>query len=128
MSDSTALKPKEEKAIAALLASPTHEEAAKAAGISSATLRRYLADPAFAREYRAARRWMVEVAVGRLQQAAVAAVGTLERNLTCGKAADEVRAAVAILAHAYRGVELLDLDERLEQVERNLRGENSRSS
>jgi hypothetical protein len=122
MRGSGGITAKQEKAIAVLLACPTHEEAARAAGISVATLQRHLNDETFVKAYRAARRKLVEAAVGRLQGAAGKAVETLERNLTAGKPGDQIRAAVAILEHAYKGAELLDLAERLELVEKTLKG------
>ncbi|WP_439621810.1 hypothetical protein [Gemmata sp.] len=110
------------KLIAALLACPTHEEAAAAAGTSTATLRRRLTDASFKAAYRTARRQLVEAAIGRLQSAAGQAVDALVRNLACGKPGDEIRAAVAILEHGYRGAELLDLADRLAMVEDTLKG------
>jgi hypothetical protein len=51
---------KAELAIAALLAEPTVEAAAARAGVSAGTLKNWLADPAFRRAYRRARREVVE--------------------------------------------------------------------
>src|SRR3954451_19104346 len=101
---------REAAAIAALLAEPTVEAAAKRTRISESTLLRWLRDAAFSAEYRAARRAVVEGAIGRLQRAATLAVGALERNLTCGVPAVEVGAAKAVLDQAIKGVELIDLD------------------
>jgi hypothetical protein len=55
--------------------------------------------------------------VGTLLQACTEAVATLRKNLTCGKPSAENRAAATILEQATRGVELLDLCERVEQLE-----------
>lgn len=110
-----------DRLIAALLSTPTHDAAATAAGVSVATIQRYLRQQAFQKAYRSARNRLVEVAIGQLQQVAGKAVDTLERNLTCGRPGDEVRAAVAILEHAYRGVEALDVADRLAQIEQALR-------
>ena len=108
---------KEEAAIAALLAEPTIAGAAVKAGVSERTLVRWLQEPAFKTQYRAARRSLVESAVARLQQAASDAVDALSRNLSCGTPAVEVGAAKAILDQAIKGVELVDLVERVEQLE-----------
>lgn len=62
----------------------------------------------------------MDAVVGRLQQAGGAAVDALVRNLTCGKPAAEIRAAVAVLDHAGRGLELGDLLERVEELEQLL--------
>jgi hypothetical protein len=115
------LTPSQHAAVAALLTEKTQVQAAKAAGVAEQTLRRWLAtDQAFLTAYRAARRQVMDSVVGRLQQAAATAVDALERNLTCGKPGDEIRAAVAVLDHAARGLELGDLMERVEELERLL--------
>jgi len=116
MSASGKLNRKQEVLIAALLTEPTHAAAATRAGVSEATLHRWLHLPAFRDEYRFARRAVVETAVGRLQQASAKAVDTLERNLTCGHGGTEVRAALAILGQAMHGVELLDLAQELQEL------------
>jgi hypothetical protein len=56
-------------ALAALLAEPTVQAAAVKAGIGERTLQRWLRDPGFISEFRAARRQLVEGAVARLQRA-----------------------------------------------------------
>ena len=104
-------------ALSALLTSTTIESAAKRAGVSDRTLHVYLNDPAFKRAYLAARRRMVEQSVGVLQQAATGAVATLVRNLKCGNAPVEVRAAQVILDMAFKGVEMLELEQRLAALE-----------
>ena len=109
---------REEAAIAALLAEPTIAAAARRAGVSESTLLRWLREPEFGSEYRAARRLVVESAIGRLQQTATEAVDALARNLQCGIPAVEVGAAKAVLDQAIRGVELLDLAERVAALER----------
>jgi hypothetical protein len=96
---------KQEQAIAALLECPTVEEAARKAGASYSTLKRWLNDPAFASAYRRTRRELLDMAVGRMQAATATAVDTL---LTVAKSGgrdgDRVRAAVALLEHAHRGL------------------------
>ncbi len=108
---------KQDGAIAALLSAPTVAAAATAAGIGERTLRRWLRDSAFVAAYRDARRKVVEAAVARLQNVAYEAVDALQRNLTCGRPGDEIRAAATILERATRGVELIDLAERLDALE-----------
>ena len=106
-----------ERAIAALLSHARLEDAAKAAGISRSTLCRMLADARFQGAYRAARCQVLEAALSSLQEAAGAAVGALKRNLGCRKASVEVQAARAILDYAMRSVEMLELEERVRQLE-----------
>jgi hypothetical protein len=109
-----------EQAIAALLAEPTLEAAATRAKVSVRTLKAWLRDDGFRKEYRECRRRLVEGAIGRIQAAAGKAVACLERNMDCGKPGDEIRASLGLLEHAVRGVEIADLAERLEHVERLL--------
>jgi hypothetical protein len=107
MSGGRSKKPRsQERAIAALLSEPTRAAAATQAGVSEATLGRWLKDPAFGVAYRQARRELVRAAVERLQAAAAEAVDTL-RSIARGgaKDGDRVRAAVALLDLAFRGIE-----------------------
>jgi hypothetical protein len=108
---------KQEAAIAALLSEATVEAAAAKAGISISTLKRWLAEPSFRRLYQQARAGLLERVVATLLRLSTSAIVALGRNLTCGKPSVEVRAAEAILTQATRGVELLDLAERVEQLE-----------
>jgi hypothetical protein len=104
------LSHKQELAIAGLLQLPTIDAAAQAAGVSSSTMKRWLKRPDFRAGYRQARRELVEDAVGRVQAAAGQAVDTLLSIAKDGaKDGDRVRASVAILEHALRGIELSDV-------------------
>lgn len=109
-----------EQAISALLTHPTIVEAAQAAGVSEKTIRNWLKDAAFLRDFRATRSRVVEHAIAQLQTATSRAVETLERNLTCGTPGAEIRAAATILERSVAAVELWDLAERLEQLEQTL--------
>ncbi len=108
---------REEAAIAALLAEPTIDAAARQAGIAASTLRGWLRDPDFQRRYRDARRQVVEQAITAIQRATGEAVEALRRNLTCGVPAAEIAAAKAIMDQAVKGVELVDLAERVGALE-----------
>jgi hypothetical protein len=100
---------KQETAIAALLTETTVEAAAAKAGVGYRTLKGWLAEPAFRTAYRQARRELVEGAVGRLQAATGQAVDTLLAVARDGaKDGDRVRAAVALLDHAFRGLTAAD--------------------
>ena len=61
------MTPRQQKALAALLTSPSKAAAAKAAGIAPRTLRDYLADPEFQAAYRDAFGNMVEDATRQAQ-------------------------------------------------------------
>jgi transposase len=108
---------KQDDAIAALLSTSTIKEAAKATKIGVATLYRWLQLPEFAAAYRTARREVVEHAITELQSATSEAVATLKRNLNCRNEAVEVRAASIVLEQAIKGVELMDLQARIEKLE-----------
>ena len=106
-----------EQAILCLLEAPTIDAAAKHAGISPATMTRWLKREDFQLAYRAARRTMFESSLHRLQTLAGKATDTLSKNLTCGKPSTECRAAEAILTHGKEAALLLDTIERLNELE-----------
>ena len=103
--------------LAALLSEPTIALAAEKVSVSESTLLRWLAEPSFRDRYRAARRQVVEQATARLQQATTEAVDALRRNLTCGVPASEIGAAKAVIDVAVKGIELVDLAERVAALE-----------
>ena len=105
MSGGTKLTRKQEALIAALLTESTHAAAAAKAGVSEATLHRWLHLPGFQDAYRGARRQLVEGAIGRIQAATGTAVDTLLTVARGGaKDSDRVRAAGLLLEHALRGL------------------------
>lgn len=120
MQENETLTSKQLKAILALLTERTMQDAAKKSGVSETTLWRWMQEPEFQSAYRQARRSVVEKAIGELQAACSEAVKTLHRNLSCGVASTEVTAAKIILEQATKGVELIDLQERLESLEQLL--------
>jgi len=115
------MEAKQEKALAALLVSPTIAAAAKTASVGETTLFRWLQEPAFQEAYRAARLQVLSAATMQLRQASGAAVETLTRNLTCGNAGAEIRAAATILEMAYKSAEVEDLAARVEEMEQFLK-------
>jgi hypothetical protein len=114
------LSRKQEQAVIALLSEPTIEAAARKAGVSYRTLKSWLTRPEFQAAYRDARRQLVEQSVAWLQRTALQAAATLRRNLRCGKPAAEIAAAVAILDRALKGIDVLDHEARLGELERRL--------
>jgi hypothetical protein len=101
---------RQESLIAALLTEPTYAKAAARAGISEATMYRWLQLPAFRAAYRQARRELVEAAIGRIQAASGEAVTTLLAVAHQGRRdSDRVRAAIALLNQAGRGLNDADL-------------------
>jgi hypothetical protein len=107
-----------ELAIGALMSEATVEAAARKARVGYRTLKGWLALPEFQAAYRQARQEVVERTVARLLALTGKAVETLDRNLTCGRPAAEIRAAELALAQGYKGVEVLDLAQEVEELKR----------
>jgi hypothetical protein len=110
-------KKKYERAIVSLLMHTSVKEAAKDCGLSEVTLWRYLQDEEFQKTYRLARRRIVEQAIANLQGVMGLAVKTLANNLVCDSPQVTNRAAQIILEHGVRGLEIMDLKERVERLE-----------
>jgi transposase-like protein len=110
---------KKEEAIAALLTQRNVEEAARAAGIGTQTLLRWLKVPEFGKEYRKARREAVHQSVARLQQATGAAATIVLKLMTDPNvpAAVKLRAAECVFDRAFKGVELEDIEVRVAALE-----------
>lgn len=110
---------KMEEAIAALLTQRNIEDAAKAAGIGTQTLLRWLKVPEFETAYREARRAAFGQATARLQQATSAAVSTLLKIMVDANMppSTRVRAADSILDHAKQAIEVEDVEVRVAALE-----------
>jgi transposase-like protein len=121
---------KKEQAIAALLTQRNVEEAARAAGIGTQTLLRWLKIPEFCKEYLKARREVVQQTIARLQQATGAA-GTVALKLMTDPnvpAAVRLRAAEFVFDRSIKGIETEDLEARLTEVERAMETAKDRRS
>jgi len=110
---------RKEAAIAALLQEPTVAKAAAAAGVSEATLSRWMRQAEFAQAYCQARRDTVSAAVARLQQASSTAVDALVEVIRSPDAPYSVRvsAAKTVMELAFKGAELEDLGARIGHLE-----------
>lgn len=113
------MTPKMQKALLALLENPTKEAAAKAAGITSKTLRKFLDNPEFQAEYRAAFSSMVSDAVRQAQRALSPALTTLEEIMADDEQNGQIRvsAARSLLEFSLKATEQLDILDRLEALE-----------
>jgi hypothetical protein len=111
---------KKEEAIAALLTQRNIEEAARTAGIGTRTLMRWLQAPEFQKAYRPARRDAYSQAVARLQQGTSAAATILLKTMIDPgtPASVRVRAAEAIFCHAFKAIEIEDIEARVSELER----------
>lgn len=113
------LSRKQEAAIAALLTEPTIEAAARSIGVGERTIRRWMQLDGFRAQYRQARQALVEGAVSELQRASGEAVRVLREVAADPEtpASARVAAARALLSEMYRGVEIIELDERIGNLE-----------
>lgn len=119
---------REEQALAALLAESTIEAAATSCGIGERTLRRWLADPEFAKRYAEARRDVLRQGIGRLVGALPKAVQVLEDVMDGGAdvgdrtipAAVRVSAARVIVSGWQDAHEADGLEERIAAIEARL--------
>jgi hypothetical protein len=103
--------------VAALAAGTTNQEAATAAGVGERTVRRRLDDPAFRRQVSEARAALLEQAIGRMAGATTEAADTLRLLLNAESEHVRHAAAKTLLELASKGIELLDLAERIAALE-----------
>jgi hypothetical protein len=110
---------RQEEAIAALLSHRSLEDAARAVGIATQTLLRWLKEPTFDAAYRQARRAAFSQSIARLQQASGAAVSTLLKVMLDqnAPASTRVRAADSILDHGAKAIEIEDIEVRVAELE-----------
>ncbi len=108
------------KAVLALLHEPMITRAATTVGVHERTLRRWLAEPAFKHAYHAAKREAFSHAIGLTQRYAPVAVTTLVKVMTDPKTTPGVKvsAATGLLKFGREGIELDELAERLEALEK----------
>jgi transposase-like protein len=114
-----------EEAIAALLTQRNIEEAAKAVGISTNTLLRWLQLPEFQTAYRQARRAAFGQSSARLQQGSAAAATTLLKIMLDQNApfSTRVRAAECVMNHTLKAIEIEDVEVRVSDLERAAQAE-----
>lgn len=113
------LTPRQEKFLLALLSEPTVNQACRTAGISPKTGRNYLRNEVFSEAYKKMRREIMKQTTARLQFLALKATQELEKILDNPKASPyaKINAAQLVLDKAYKGLELEDLEERIERLE-----------
>jgi len=108
-----------QKALLALLITPSIEGAAQTAELSSKTIRRYLRDQDFAARLKAERQTAFQVAAGALQGLLSQAVQTLADVIGDESAAPSVRvrAANSVLDHARAWYEIDEIERRVDEIE-----------
>ena len=118
------MTPKKQKALSALLLSPTVAAAAERAGIGYASLRRWLAeDPEFRQAYQDALAGLLEDAAAQAKQSLSPALSTL-REISedpSFPAAVRVQASRALLDAALKLTEITDVISRIEAIERSMK-------
>lgn len=119
------MTPKKHKALLALLTNPTKERAAEAAGITSKTLRGYLADPEFQAEYKKAFADLMEDATRKVQQTLEPAVAVLREIMEDRSENGQVRvsAARSVLEYGLKMTEQTDILTRIQELEAAMEGE-----
>jgi hypothetical protein len=103
--------------IAALASGLTVQDAATQAHVSERTARRRLEDAGFRRQVADARSALLEQAIGRMAGATTEAADTLRSLLKAESENVRHAAAKTLLELTSKGLEQLDLAERVEQLE-----------
>lgn len=119
MSDEARLSARKRRTIAALIASPTVEDAAEVAQVARRTVHTWLNEPEFKAELRRAEDALIADAVRALVADLLAnhTVMRMVRDDTEHPAAVRLRAAMALDASALRWRELGDIESRLAALE-----------
>jgi DNA-binding transcriptional MerR regulator len=108
-----------DRAITALLTSPSIRQAASRAGVSERTLRRWIKDSLFADRLTVAQREAQDTALGQVRGLAGQAVAAIRRALVCEQPGVELRAAVEVLEMGLRLRELERIwDPSVDEIER----------
>jgi hypothetical protein len=120
MASNGTLSPKQEKALAALMTSPSIAEAARRAGLGERTVVRWLSEhQPFTEAYLVGRRQAMSLSITSLQVATTEAVAALRSvmNDEGSPANARVSAASKCLELALKGLELEDLESRVSALE-----------
>ena len=119
MAENSALTPKQQRAISALLASKTMGEAAQSAGVGERTLYTWLTLPAFRAALSAAEGELIDQAVRRLLRLQDLSIDTIEAVLGDMDASQAVRlrASQLVLEITLKLREQRDVEQRLSALE-----------
>jgi len=120
------LSARKSRAIAALLEERTIQKAAVSIGIGETTLYRWFSDESFQAVYREAKKRIVAHAISHLQNATGEAVQTLIEIIKDKEkpASTRVTASKAILEFAIKGLEIEDLQVRVDEIEKLIKDRN----
>ncbi len=103
-----------------LIAGLSLDAVAKKLKINPVTLWRWQQQDLYVARYRHLRRIRVEHSIAALQSLTNDAVLCLQRNLTSGSPPSEVRSALGILNQALLGLDVMEMEGRVSEVERRL--------
>ena len=110
-----------ERIMQALLTQPNAKKAAEAAGVTTRTVRAYMADKSFSDEYEARRKALVQDATDQLKKALASAVDTVHEIMTKGANNEKLTACRMIFEYCLKYTELYDISARLDAVEEVLK-------
>lgn len=113
------LTPRQKRFAAELVAARSLRDACERAGVSEATAKRWLRQPALQALVRELSHEMLEELTRRLRQLGGQAAETLEQAMQAGDASwsARIRAADSLLGHLLKVSELLELEERVRRLE-----------
>ena len=119
------LSPRQHKALRALLAQPTVAKAAVASGVGESTIYKWLGEVAFRAALAQAEGEAVAAAGRRLAALAETALDELARAMVdpMTPAPTRVRAAEVVLNNLLKYREIVQFENRLDALEREMRGE-----
>jgi len=119
------LRGKKLRAIQALIACETIDEACKDCNITRSTMYRYMRDSIFDMELKRAKRQLINRAVLRLQQSCRDAAIALAEICRDKEAPPSARVAAAreILASSLKAIEIEELEVRIEKLEQKIKKE-----
>lgn len=114
------MTPRQAKALRALFTEPTQEAAARAAGISSKTLREYMKAPEFRTAYNERVTAQLGEATGQARQGLSSALAVLRKIMEnpASEDRDRISAASKSIDAALRLIEKLDQQVKLEELEK----------
>ncbi len=110
-----------------LLSTPSLEEGCRKARVSRTTVYEWLKEPGFQAELKRLRKVLLDETLERLRLALTEAVNKLLELLrTERQPGIQLRAALGLLDHGLKAVELQDLESRLEAVEQHVQEQRGR--
>ena len=117
------LSRRQSRALVALLRESTIRNAAKSAGVSECSIRRWLrTDRDFMHALREVRAAILEGTLAALTEASAEAVTVLREAMRTGTPATKARAAATVLDQSTRIRESVELARQIEEIERKLEG------